>query len=88
MNLSWLVPLINHPGVPWGAGGFVGAIVGFFAGQPTNCHYVRTSASFLLERVCDPAQLPIVGAITLEPAMALGTLLGAAIFGFSKLLSK
>lgn len=66
MNLGWLVPIINHPGVPWGAGGLIGGVIGFLIGQP-DCSTFP----------CTPAELPIVGAVATEASIAIMTVLGA-----------
>ena len=66
MNFGWVVPLINHPGMPWGVGGLAGGVIGALIGQP-DC------SSF----PCTPAELPLVGPIATEPAIALMTVLGA-----------
>lgn len=70
MDTSWLVQLINHPAMPWGGGGLVGGIAGFFVGQPDCSRFP-----------CVPATLPIVGPVATETAIAMLTVVGAVAGG-------
>jgi hypothetical protein len=71
------VRLINHPGLPWGVGGLVGAVIGMILGQPT--------CSSLLGP-CTPARIPVVDILAgPEVFVALFTVVGAVVaYGIRK----
>lgn len=81
--MNGIVTIINHPGMPWSAGGVVGGIVGFVAGQPHCNEWVDGR----LVQGCAAAMLPLLD----KPAdvatfSAAFTVVGAVIgFVVSKL---
>lgn len=69
-----LATIINHPGVPWSAGGVVGGIFGYVAGQP-DC-----SRMLIWPFECTPATLPLLGTpADLSFFVAGFTLIGAVV---------
>lgn len=71
-----LIAVINHPGVPWAAGGVVGGLIGAFALKAECATTVVTDSGF----ACQPGMLPLVGVVAGSPeAIALCTVAGALI---------
>jgi hypothetical protein len=83
--MNELVGIINHPGVPWGAGGLVGGVIGWFAGQP-DCT-IRPGSDTPIG--CIQAVLPLFD-VPADQAVfaAVGTLVGVGVAVVVRQLNK